>query len=67
MANPNELMTTGEVATLFGCQSWQVARIFELKLLPEPPRVNRGRVMTRADLPKIKKKLIERGFLKRAK
>lgn len=56
-------LTVGEVAELFpGLQSWQVRRIYERKLLPEPPRLGSTRAIPRADIPKVIDALKAAGF-----
>ena len=58
-----KLLTPGQVAQELGCQVWQLTRLYELGLLPEPPRVGRCRILTRADVPGIKAALRKRGHL----
>ena len=56
-------LTTGEVASLLGVQAWQVARLFELGILPEPPRSGGRRVIDRTTVPDVVKSLEARGWL----
>jgi DNA-binding transcriptional MerR regulator len=56
-------LTIGAVAQRVGCRPWQIRRLFERGLLPEPPRVGAYRVVPVADLPKIIDALREAGYL----
>jgi len=57
------ILSVGEVADLLTVQSWRIARLFELGVLPEPERVA-GRRMIRADMvPKVVEALRARGWL----
>jgi DNA-binding transcriptional MerR regulator len=38
-------LTLGAAAQRLGCQAWQIRRLFERGLLPEPPRVGAYRVL----------------------
>lgn len=58
------LYLLGDVATHFGAQSWQVARLFKRGLLPEPERLGRARVVREEDLPAIEAALRQTGYLK---
>lgn len=42
---------------------WQVRRLFERGLLPEPPRVGAYRVIDSRDLPKVREALVRAGYL----
>jgi hypothetical protein len=56
--------TTGELARMWGAHLWQVRRLFEDRLLPEPKRrVGRYRLIPAADLPKVKAALVKRGYI----
>ena len=55
--------TTGEVAGLFGVQAWQVARVFERGLVPEPRRSGGRRMIPPALLPEIIAQLDRCGWL----
>jgi hypothetical protein len=55
--------STGEVAELFGTQTWRVARIYELGLIPEPPRIAGRRVIPIDHLAEIALQLRSRGWL----
>jgi hypothetical protein len=56
-------LTIGAVAAHFGCQQWQVRRLFERSLLPQAPRVGAYRVIAKADLPKIEAALRRADYL----
>jgi hypothetical protein len=58
------ILTVGQVATRLGVQTWQVVRMFERKLLPEPPRLGRARVIREEDVPAIAEALRKGGYLK---
>jgi hypothetical protein len=61
-------LTIGPVARRFGCQPWQIRRLFERGLLPQAPRVGPYRVIAIAELPRIEEALRKAGYLpKRAK
>ncbi len=64
MGTEELLMTTGDAAQELGCREWQVSRLFERGLLPEPRRVGGKRVLTRADLASIKAALTRAGYLR---
>lgn len=55
--------TVGAVAIRFGCRPWQVRRLFERGLLPQPPRVGAYRVIPAADLPRVEAALRLAGYL----
>jgi len=59
-----DLMTLGEVAAALGCQWWHVVRLYQRKLLPEPPRVGKNRVVRRQELPVVRSALKKAGYLK---
>jgi DNA-binding transcriptional MerR regulator len=58
-----EYLTLGAVANRLGCQPWQVRRLFERGLLPEPRRVATYRVVAEEDLPAVEKALKEAGYI----
>jgi len=43
--------------------SWRIARLFELGILPEPPRVGRQRAIPKSMIPEIIDALRARGWL----
>jgi len=59
----NTYLTLGQVAKRFGCRTWQVARIFERGILPEPPRVGILRVVAENDLETIRVALLQCGYI----
>jgi hypothetical protein len=46
-------MTLGVAASRLGCRPWQIRRLFERGILPEPGRVGAYRVIPERDLPTI--------------
>jgi hypothetical protein len=59
-----KLLTLGEVASHFGIQLWQVRRVFQRGLLPEPDRIGVIRVIPTSLLPTIGQTLRAAGYLK---
>ncbi len=57
------VMTLGDVARRLGCHVWQVRRLYERSLLPEPPRVGSYRVVHGPDLPRVAEALRAAGYL----
>lgn len=65
------ILTTAQVAHVINQQKspipqiaeWQVRRIFELGLLPEPPKFGAKRMIFARDLPAIVDALRKRGWL----
>ena len=60
---PPPVLTVGAVAKHFGLREWQVRRVFERGLLPEPVRVGAYRVVTEAELPAVEDALRRAGYL----
>ena len=58
------VLTLGPAAKLLGVRTWQLRRLFERGLMPEPPRVGAYRVIAVTDLPYLKAALHEAGYLK---
>jgi DNA-binding transcriptional MerR regulator len=58
--------TIGDLAKHFGCQPWQVRRVFERGLLPPAQRLGAYRVMFAADLPQVEEALRKCGYLPQA-
>jgi hypothetical protein len=58
-----ELITIPSVARYLGVAPWQVRRLFERRLLPEPPRAGLVRLIKRSDLPVIEDLLRKVGYL----
>lgn len=55
--------TLPSIARRFGCAEWQVRRIFERRLVPDPPRLGQNRLITEKDLPAIEQALRTAGYL----
>lgn len=53
----------GEIAEFLGVESWRVARLFELGILPEPPRVANRRAIPKAMVSLIVDALRQRRWL----
>lgn len=62
MSSPHYL-TTGEGADALGVQTWRVARLFQLKIVKEPPRIGGRRLIPKTIVPDIVDGLRERGWL----
>ncbi|MCI0462088.1 MAG: hypothetical protein L0Z62_34480 [Gemmataceae bacterium] len=58
-------LTIGAVAQRFGCQPWEIRRLFERGLLPQAPRVGAYRVIAVTDLPRVEEALRRAGYLPR--
>jgi hypothetical protein len=65
-----DLLTTAEAAREIteshgppSIEEWQVRRLFEDGILPEPPRFGQKRVILRVALPSIVEALRKRGWL----
>ncbi len=59
----SKYLTLGQVALQLGCLTWQIQRLYQRGILPEPPRLGQHRLVTEKDLPKIRKALLEAGYL----
>ena len=57
------LLTVPEVAKQFGCRAWKVRRLYERGILCNPPRAGQTRLIAERDLPRIRKALIDAGYL----
>jgi len=55
--------TTRELAEFVGTDEWRVRRLFELKLVSEPPRFAGKRAIPNSQIPAIVDALRERGWL----
>ncbi len=53
----------GELTPLLSVQSWRIARLFELGILPEPQRVSGRRLILKTMVPQIIDALEDRGWL----
>ena len=58
--------TTGELGDNLGVQSWRVARLFELGVLPEPQRIGGRRLIPRSMVCDVVDALRQRGWLPEA-
>jgi hypothetical protein len=58
-----QVTSIGELAEALGVQSWRIARLFELGLVPEPPRVSGRRAIPGEMVPAIIAALRDRGWL----
>jgi hypothetical protein len=56
-------VTTGEPGDTLGVQSWRIARLFELGILPEPQRLGGRRLIPRSAIPEIVDALRARGWI----
>jgi hypothetical protein len=56
--------TTGDLSKRYGVPVWQVLQTIRRKFLPEPQRIGVYRVWLEEDLPKIRRALIDAGYLK---
>ncbi len=57
-----KLLTTREVGELLGVAEWRVRRVFEAKLLPEPPRFGGKRLIEPALIPLVVDAMQTRGW-----
>ena len=53
----------GELADVLGVHSWRIARLFQLGILPEPPRLGGRRLIPTAMVPETVDALRDRGWL----
>ncbi len=58
-----KVFTVGTLGRRFGVPAWQVRRLFERQLLPEPARVGAYRVVAEEDLPAVEAALRAAGYL----
>ena len=56
-------LSVGQLADTLSVQSWRIARLFELGVLPEPPRLSRIRLIPKSMVPDIVDALRARGWL----
>lgn len=56
-------LSLGELAELLSVQSWRIARLFELGILAEPPRIAGRRMIPKDLVPAVVDALRERGWL----
>jgi len=57
-------LSLGELAELLSVQSWRIARLFELGILPEPDRVSGRRLIPKTMVPEVVDALRARGWLR---
>jgi hypothetical protein len=58
-----EVNSVGELGDMLGVQSWRIARLYELGLVPEPPRCGGRRLVPKTHIPLIVEQLRIRGWL----
>ena len=56
-------LSLGEVADVLCVQSWRIARLFELGVLPEPQRMAGRRMIPKEMIPDVADALRARGWL----
>ena len=56
--------TVGDAARRLGVHPWQVRRIYERGILPEPLRFGAYRLITDSELPALEEALKKVGYLK---
>lgn len=61
----NSYLSLGELADLLSVQSWRIARLFELGVLPEPERMAGRRMIPKVMVPEVVDALRARGWLPR--
>ena len=57
-------LTNSQIARHFDVDSWVIPRLFERKLLDEPARFGRYRLLYEDDLPRIGEALRRGGYLR---
>ncbi len=62
MPDPS-ILTTGVIARRLGIPEWRVRRLFERRILPDPPRIGGYRAIPAADLPIVERALRRAGYL----
>lgn len=60
------MLTTPEAAKRIGCTRSQLREVYRKGHLPPVPRAGLTRLIAEKDLPRIKRKLIELGWMKEA-
>ena len=58
-----DFSTSGELGDSLRVQGWRISRLYELGLLPEPPRCGGRRLIPKAHIPLIVELLRQRGWL----
>jgi hypothetical protein len=62
-APPPGNLTLGQAAAALGLRDWQLARIFRRRLVPEPARLGRMRMIAVSDLPALRRVAEKVGYL----
>lgn len=62
----SEFTSIGELGDVLGVQCWRIARLFELGILSEPPRLSNRRLIPKSLIPAIVDALRDRGWLPKA-
>jgi hypothetical protein len=57
------MLTVPEIAELLGVEAWRIRRLYERRLLAEPPRIGRARAIDSDEIPAIVDALRCRGWL----
>lgn len=60
---PEKQRSTGLLGDELGIQGWRIARLFELGIVPEPPRVAGRRLIPESMVPEIVRALTGKGWL----
>jgi DNA-binding transcriptional MerR regulator len=63
MSSTADYLSTGQAALRLRCLPWQLHRLWDRGLLPEPRRYGRYKLIDPADLPQIRRALEEAGYL----
>lgn len=58
-----QVLIVGEVARRLGVKPWQVRRVVERGLVPEPTRIGAYRAFAESDLPALDAALRQAGYL----
>jgi excisionase family DNA binding protein len=59
----SEMLTVPEIARRLGCETWKVRRLYEDGTLADPPRAGLTRLIPKAELARIRRLLLARGYL----
>jgi hypothetical protein len=66
MATADRMWMVGAAAKAIGIDGWQLARLFQRHLVPEPRRFGRYRVIDPADLPQLREAAAKAGYFTEA-
>ena len=58
-----DFISVGQLAEDLGVQAWRIARLFELGVIPEPPRLSGRRIIPTAVIPAVISALRDRQWL----